>query len=234
MSTQSIYRYEVRVQKRGGREHAREYASEEPLAPGDVIRLQGRYWLIQDVVPPRDIPEHWPTQRVSRPSPCPWLYAPCPASTPSNQESFMPSTAAEPIHVGALTVRFHVDADESGGSVSVFECDVPAEARMPAPHSHDEFDETVFGLDGVTTFTVGGGRTDLNAGEALFIPRRVIHGFSNGGDVDARFLAVISPGLLGSSYFREVAEVLAGGGPPDVEKIGEVMRRHGLTPAPPA
>lgn len=49
MSTQSIYRYEVRVQKRGGREHAREYASEELLAPGDVIRLQGRYWLIQDV-----------------------------------------------------------------------------------------------------------------------------------------------------------------------------------------
>jgi hypothetical protein len=56
----------------------------------------------------------------------------------------MPNTAAEPIQVGALTVRFHVDADESGGSVSVFECDAPANARMPAPHSHDEFDETVF------------------------------------------------------------------------------------------
>ena len=48
------------------------------------------------------------------------------------------------------------------------------------------------------------------------------------------FLAVISPGLLGSGYFRDVADVLAGGGPPDVEKIGEVMSRHGLTPAPPA
>jgi quercetin dioxygenase-like cupin family protein len=144
----------------------------------------------------------------------------------------MPDTAAEPIRVGALTVRFHVDADESGGSVSVFECDVPAHARMPAPHSHDDFDETVFGLDGVTTFTVGERRTDLSPGEALFIPRRVIHGFTNGGDVDARFLAVISPGLLGSSYFWDVADVLAGDGPPDVERLGEVMRRHGLTPTP--
>jgi quercetin dioxygenase-like cupin family protein len=144
----------------------------------------------------------------------------------------MPNTAAETIQLGALAVRFHVDADESGASVSVFECMAPANARMPAPHSHDEFDETVYGLDGVTTFTVGGERTDLNPGEALFISRRVIHGFSNEGGVDARFLAVISPGLLGSRYFREVAAVVAGG-PPDIEKLGEVMRRHGLTPAPP-
>jgi mannose-6-phosphate isomerase-like protein (cupin superfamily) len=83
-------------------------------------------------------------------------------------------------------------------------------------------------------FTVGGERTDLHPGEALFIPRHVIHGFSNGGNVGARFLAVISPGLLGSGYFRDVADVLAGDGPPDLEMIGEVMRRHGLTPVPPA
>jgi Cupin domain len=104
---------------------------------------------------------------------------------------------------------------------------------MPAPHSHDDFDETVFGLDGVTTFTVGEAHSDLTPGEALFIPRRVIHGFNNGGDIDARFLAVISPGLLGLG-FRDIADILAGDGPPDVDRIGEVMRRHGLTPAPPA
>jgi quercetin dioxygenase-like cupin family protein len=145
----------------------------------------------------------------------------------------MPNPAAQPIQVGALTVRFHVDADESGGSVSVFECDVPANARMPAPHSHDDFDETVFGLDGVTTFAVGGGRTDLTPGEALFIPRRVIH-----GSVTAATLTPVSSQsldlVLGSRYFRDVADVLAGDGPPDVERIGEVMRRHGLTPAPPS
>ncbi len=122
----------------------------------------------------------------------------------------MPDSLAQPIQVGALTVLFHVDPDQSGGNVTVFECLAPAKARMPAPHSHDDFDETAFGLEG-----------------------GVIHGFDNKDDVDARFLAVISPGMLGPSYFQEVAEVLAGDGPPDIEKIGEVMRRHGLTPAPP-
>ncbi len=145
----------------------------------------------------------------------------------------MPDSLAQPIQVGALTVLFHVDPDQSGGNVTVFECLAPAKARMPAPHSHDDFDETAFGLEGVTSFTVGGERIDLSAGESLFIRRGVIHGFDNKDDVDARFLAVISPGLLGPSYFQEVADVLAGDGPPDIEKIGEVMHRHGLTPAPP-
>jgi hypothetical protein len=37
-------------------------------------------------------------------------------------------------------------------------------------------------------------------------------------------------------YFREIHAVLASthGGPPDMAKVAEVMRRHGLTPAPPA
>ncbi len=104
---------------------------------------------------------------------------------------------------------------------------------MPALHSHDDFDETAFGLEGVTSFTVGGERIDLSAGKSLFIRRGVIHGFDNKYNINPRILAVISPGLLGPSYFQEVADVLAGGGPPDIEKIGEVMRRHGLTPAPP-
>jgi hypothetical protein len=43
----------------------------------------------------------------------------------------MPNTAAEPIQVGALTVRFHVDGDESGGSVSVFECNVATSGMSP-------------------------------------------------------------------------------------------------------
>ena len=56
----------------------------------------------------------------------------------------------------------------------------------------------------------------------------MVHGFDNKRDVDARFLAVISPGLLGPSYFEEIAGVVGAGG---VDKIGEVMRGHG-PPAP--
>jgi hypothetical protein len=43
------YHYDVVVRHRTGREHVRPYASDEPLAVGDVLRLEGRYWLIESV-----------------------------------------------------------------------------------------------------------------------------------------------------------------------------------------
>ena len=146
-----------------------------------------------------------------------------------------PATENDTINVGALGVRFLVEASDSNGSVSVFECDVPANARMPAPHSHDGFEETIYGLDGVTTWTVGGETVEIGPGEAVCVPRGEIHGFENHGSADAKILCIATPAVFGPAYFREVGEVLAAsaGGPPDLAALGEVMRRHGLTPAPP-
>ena len=140
----------------------------------------------------------------------------------------------EVIQVGALSVRFLIEAADSNGSASVFECFVPANSKMPAPHSHDAFEETIYGLEGVTAWTVDGQQLDLCPGEALCVARGAIHGFGNRGAEDAKFLAVASPGLMTPDYFREIRDVLASnpGGPPDLAKMAQVMRRHGLTPAP--
>jgi quercetin dioxygenase-like cupin family protein len=147
----------------------------------------------------------------------------------------MNQATAETITVGQLGVRFLVEAADSNGSASVFECQVPASSRMPAPHSHDAFEETIYGLEGVTTWTIDGEKVEIGVGEAVCVPRGAIHGFENSGDADATFLAIASPGVFGPAYFREVGEVLAAsaGGPPDLAAVAEVMHRHGLTPAPP-
>jgi quercetin dioxygenase-like cupin family protein len=139
------------------------------------------------------------------------------------------------ITVGALGVRFLVEPADSNGTASVFECYVPANSRMPAPHSHDGFEETIYGVAGTTTWTIDGETIEVGPGEAVCVPRGQVHGFENHGGVDATFLAIATPALFGPAYFREIGEVLAAsaGGPPDVAGIGEVMRRHGLTPAPP-
>jgi quercetin dioxygenase-like cupin family protein len=141
----------------------------------------------------------------------------------------------ELIRLGDTTVRFLVEDADSGGTVAVFEVGISARGKMPAPHSHDSFEETIYGLEGVSTWTVEDEAVDVAPGEALCIPRGAVHHFDNRGDLEAKALAIVTPGVLGPDYFREVAAVFAdsGAGPPDLARIGEVMRRHGLTPAPP-
>ncbi len=144
--------------------------------------------------------------------------------------------ADETIRLGPLAVRFLVTGDHSTGSVAVFEVIVPAAQHLAAPaHSHDHYEETVYGLAGVLTWTVDGTPIDVGPGQTLCIPRGAIHRFDNNGTQDVRALCLVTPAAIGPQYFREAAEVLhaSAGGPPDRAKMAEVMRRHGLTPAPP-
>jgi quercetin dioxygenase-like cupin family protein len=143
-----------------------------------------------------------------------------------------PSSAAT-IQLGPIRVHFLVDADASGGSVTVFECLVSAEAKVPVPHSHDAFEETIYGLEGVCTWTIDGQPHEIGPGESVCIRRGQVHGFENHGNADTKFLAIATPGVFGPRYFQDVAELLATGGQPDPAAIGAVMRRHGLSPAVP-
>jgi quercetin dioxygenase-like cupin family protein len=142
----------------------------------------------------------------------------------------------ETIHLGPLAVRFLLTGDHSMGSVAAFELMVPASQRLAAPaHSHDHYEETVYGVAGVLTWTVDGALIDVGPGQALCIPRGAVHRFDNNGNEDVKALCLITPAAIGPQFFREAAAVIdaAGGGPPDRAKMTEVMRRHGLAPAPP-
>src|SRR5262245_38792205 len=144
------------------------------------------------------------------------------------------TTGNEVIHAGPIEVRFRLTAGETSGNATMFEFSVPAQARVPVPHSHEAFDETIYGLDGTLTWTLDDRKVRVGPGDALFIPRGHVHGFTNLETSAARQLSVITPGLLGPAFFREIGEVVNAGGPPNIERIMDVMRRHGLRPAPPA
>ena len=140
----------------------------------------------------------------------------------------------EVIRLGQLTVHFLVTGDHSSGSIAAFELTVAGRARLMAPaHSHNHYEETIYGVDGVLTWTVDGKAIDVCPGQALCIPRGAVHRFDNVGDQDVKVLCVITPAAIGPQYFREIAELLAAasGGPPEMAKMIEIMRRHGLTPA---
>jgi len=139
----------------------------------------------------------------------------------------------EVIQIGAMQLRFLRSKHDTGGALDMFEVVVPPNARMPVPHHHRDWEETIYGLKGVTTFKVAGERVDVSPGDVLFIPRGVVHGFVNETQAPAKMLAVLTPGVLGPEFFREMSALVSGSTPPDPAKMGEVMKRHGLIPAPP-
>jgi quercetin dioxygenase-like cupin family protein len=145
----------------------------------------------------------------------------------------MPVSVCEEIRLGAVCIRFLLEGKNSNGMLAMFEFDVVAGGKLPMAHSHDAYEETIYGREGVMTFTVDGERHDLGPGDVLCIPRGAVHRFDNFGAASAKGLAVITPGILGPDYFREICEVVkaSAGGPPDGKAIAAVMLRHGLTPA---
>jgi quercetin dioxygenase-like cupin family protein len=134
------------------------------------------------------------------------------------------------VRVGALTLRFLIDDDQSKGTLVMFAMTVPEKAKVPAPHYHQGFEEVVYGLDGTLTMTVGGKAHKVRAGDAVFVPRGVVHHFENLHAGDARVIAVLTPAVAGKKYFEELAAIVNAGGPPDMAKVKETMLRHGLVP----
>lgn len=153
-----------------------------------------------------------------------------------HQFSTSVNPSEETIKIGPLEIRFLLTGDDTNGSVSVFEVLVPVGQKLAAPaHKNEAFEEIVYGMFGVLTWTVDGVATEVGPGQALCIPRGAVHRFDNLSGEDARQLGVISPAVMGPAYFREAAEVInaAGGGPPDRAKMIEIFRRHGMTVAIP-
>src|SRR3982750_266758 len=135
---------------------------------------------------------------------------------------FKVNPAEECIRLGPLAVRFLITGENSGGSVAIFELVVPCAERLAAPaHSHDHYEETIYGIAGVLTWTVDGKQIDVGPGQALCIPRGAVHRFDNNGSEDAKSLCVVTPAAIGPEYFREVFAVAnaAAGGPPDRAKM---------------
>ncbi len=135
------------------------------------------------------------------------------------------------IRVGEIGIRFLLEAADTNGAVAMFEFTVPTGAKVPVPHYHKAYDETIYGVEGVVTFVVEGKPVDIGPGETCFIPRGAIHGFNNLRRSDVKALAVITPALLSSDFFREAAAIVNSVGPPDIAKLKAVLLKHGLVPA---
>ncbi|HYA38505.1 MAG TPA: cupin domain-containing protein [Candidatus Methylomirabilis sp.] len=140
-------------------------------------------------------------------------------------------TQPEAVKIGQLEVRYLIDGAAHAG-LGVFELTVPAGSNVPPPHSHLNNEECVYVLEGTLRYSVENITRDLRPGDWMRTPRGSVHEFSNPHNESARALIVLTPDI-GAQYFRDVANVVNAGGPPDHAQLLAVMARYGLAPVPP-
>jgi quercetin dioxygenase-like cupin family protein len=116
----------------------------------------------------------------------------------------------EIINMGPIKLKFLQSKDDTGGAVDMFEMTLQPNARMPIPHYHESWDETIYGLTGTTSWRIDGRDIDVGPGETVFIKRGIVHGFTNRTLEPVSALCTLSPGVLGPQYFKDMAAV--GGG----------------------
>ena len=139
--------------------------------------------------------------------------------------------SSDVIEVGQMEIRYLVDGSKSGG-LGVFELVVPPGANVPPPHSHSHNEEFFYVVEGSIGYSVDNESRELAPGQWMSTPRGSVHAFRNTGTQMARALVVLTPDI-GAQYFRDVAEVVNAGAPPDRVKLLEVMSRYGLVAAAP-
>jgi quercetin dioxygenase-like cupin family protein len=133
------------------------------------------------------------------------------------------------IRVGEMSVTFLKTRHETGGAFDLFELTIPPFARVPVPHIHRKYDETIFGVDGTMTWTLNDKPNEIRRGTTLFIPLGTSHFYANRSGKAARVLCLQTPGIMGPEYYFEIAAHFHNDGP-NVAGIASVMSRYGVVP----
>jgi quercetin dioxygenase-like cupin family protein len=134
------------------------------------------------------------------------------------------------IRVGEMSVTFLKTRHETNNTFDLFELTVPAFGRVPFPHIHRSYDETIFGVDGTMTWTLLDKPMQIRRGITLFIPRGTPHCYANLTHTTARILCLQTPGVMGPEYYLEIAALYRTNQHPDLASIGSVMSRYGVVP----
>jgi len=139
-------------------------------------------------------------------------------------KTMVSSRNVTPLHVLGTQVRFLCEAKDTGNVWSLMEVTLPLDAGPP-PHKH-AWDEAYFVIGGEVEFTLGQDVFSAQAGDFVYTPGGVVHGFRGVSTEPARVLIFDAPAHAGKFFERvdrEVREL-----PRDLPKVMEIGLHAGI------
>ncbi len=149
-------------------------------------------------------------------------------------------TGGEILSVVGGNYRVLVSGKQTNGTFSTIEMLVPTQ-NGPGPHSHANFYESFYIVDGEVEVHSEAGSYTAKKGSFIVIPEGgVVHHFKNVSDKLAHLLCTVIPAGL-EEFFEEIGEPVAAGEflplpPMDIEsikKLQAIAQKHGQVVYPP-
>jgi len=123
------------------------------------------------------------------------------------------------------TMRVLLSAEETAGSIAVYEDVVPPGSGV-AVHMQTREEEFFFVLEGQFEFMVGERIAVVEPGTLVFVPRDTKHAFKNIGTKEGRLLTWNTPGGH-ERFLEELGETAHSDGHTE-ESLAAVSRKHGV------
>ena len=127
-------------------------------------------------------------------------------------------------------LTFKVDRDQSQ-SVGIFEDEVPPQSGAPA-HLHRNQDETHYILEGQFEFVLDERKVNADAGSVVYVPRTMMHAFTNTGKEKGKLLFINTPQGPLEQFLVEFGEPVSDPSSPpegelDLDKLQAIAQRTG-------
>jgi mannose-6-phosphate isomerase-like protein (cupin superfamily) len=139
----------------------------------------------------------------------------------------IPAGGRESVDLGGLGIVWKIEGAEAGERFSVVHHPLAPRALAAPLHRHTREDEYSYVLEGTLGALLGDDVVTAGPGTWVFKPRNQWHTFWNAGDTPCEIIEIISPAGF-ENFFRELAEVYAADGGPDLSRFAELCARYGL------
>ena len=131
--------------------------------------------------------------------------------------------------LGGDVVTIKVSGAQTGEAFALVETFCPP-GGGPPPHVHDREDETFYVVQGEFAFHTPTGVVKSGPGGVVHLPRGLPHYFRNIGSEPGTLVIAVHP--AGFERFVEEFSSVPADLPPDMDRIGAIAAKYGITFAP--
>jgi mannose-6-phosphate isomerase-like protein (cupin superfamily) len=156
-----------------------------------------------------------------------------------NEPMYVPAGSSPAYWGPADQITFLLTGEQTGGAFFLAEVSVPP-GGGPPPHVHQREEETFYIQQGTLIIQIGDKTLHASPGDCAYLPRGIVHSFKNTGNVDAKFLVVVTPAGIEKFFaeaFYPAVDRLAAPPPATEELVSRLLAAapaYGLQLRPPA